>query len=432
MRVSLITIAVQCNKLPSRVRVIASELEQLFKAANPQHPKVISKLNKPPQKTRAQLPVGLRLEDSHKQTLGKFKVPVDLANHDRNLFLAKYFLDNEGKPDHSKTPFTILLPGISDRLALQQAADTIPGLKTSSGGEGKFRVLVIGWKRAAIFNQTERISADQARLRDEMSPEWQERLRKHYNLIKMLPVPSKPGKLAIESAQGTYAVECRGVMDDYGGSENDDSDLRITYSKADGWVGIFNIGVIYGVMRLDTDRKALLVRCKATEENESRVDDHTGLDIPLEELETTEEENDASEEEDAFSDLSADEINEDEPGSPGFAVVARRKRRNAPTNAQNTSSKRSKLSPGTSTNRLYFKWRGREQGEGDVAHDGYKKNAGYLQFTDATCTKFESTISNDLIRKNVRFQGFKVSTEGGAVTRTYREYSERAGTVFND
>ena len=88
-----------------------------------------------------------------------FKVPVDLTNHDCNLFLAKYFLDQDGMPDPSKTPFPILLPGLLDRLALQQAADTIPGLKTSSGGEGEFRILVIGWKRVAVFHETERIAA---------------------------------------------------------------------------------------------------------------------------------------------------------------------------------------------------------------------------------------------------------------------------------
>lgn len=428
MPVSLVTTIMQCNKLPSWVRAIASELEQLFKVANCEHPKAHPTTDKPTRKIGTQRKSGLQLEKKHEQTLKIFKTPVDLANHDRPLFLAMYFLDQDGKPDPSKTPFPLLLPGISDRLVLQQAADTIPGLKTSSGGEGEFRVLVIGWNRAAIFDETERISADQARLRDEMSPTWQDRLRKYYSLIKVLPVLSKPRKFAIESAQGDYAVECRGVMDNFHGTDDDDSSLRITYTKADGWVGIFKIGVIDGVMRLDTDRKALLARCKATEKNESRVDDLTGTDIPLDELGTTEEEDGASEEEDLFSDLSADEKDvEDEPRSPIFAAAVRRKRKSAPTKAPKPSTKRSKLSSSTSSNRLYFKWRGREQGEGDVAYDGYKKNTGYLQFTDSNCIKFESTISNDLIGKNVRFQGFKISADRGAVTGTYREYSERAG-----
>ncbi len=380
--------------------------------------------------------MNLSFKDKYKHTFEKFKTPVDLANHDCGLFLAMYFLDQDGKPDPSKTLCPILLPGLSDHLALLQAADSIPGLKTSSGGEGDFRVLVIGWLRAAIFDETERISADQARLRDGMSSAWRERLRRHYSLIQVLPVLSKPRKFAIESAQGTYAVECRGVMDNYHGSGEDDSSIRITHSKTDGWVGIFNIGVLYGVMRLNIDRKSLLARCKATEKNESRVDDRTEMDIPLEELGTTEEENDASEEEeeDVFSDLSADEKDEeDEPRSFNLSAVARGKRKMPPTKAPNTSTKRPKQSSTTSSNRLYFKWRDREHGEGDVAYDFYKNNAGYLQFTDSNCTKFESTISNTLIGKNVRFQGFKVSDDGGTVTRTYREYSERAGDVsFGD
>ena len=114
------------------------------------------------------------------------------------------------------------------------------------------------------------------------------------------------------------------------------------------------------------------------------MDDLTGMDIPLGELGTTEEEINVSEEEDVFSDLSADEKDlEDEHRSPIFAEAIRRKLKTAPTKAPNTSAKRSKLSPSTSANRLYFKWRGREQGEGDVAYDGYKKNTEYLHFTDS-------------------------------------------------
>lgn len=304
---------------------------------------------------------------------------------------------------------------------MQHATDNIPELKTLSGGEGEFRILVIGWNREAIFDVTERISADQASLREELSRSWQERLREHYSLIKATPVLSRPRKFAIESAQGTYAIECRKVMGTYYGSDPNESSLRITYSRNDGWIGIFEIGIIYNVMRLDTERKGLLARCKATEKNESRVDDHTGMHIPLEESESIEGEDDASEEEDVCGDLSADETEDvDGSESSSFEIVTRRKRRRAPTKASNPA-KRSKPSSTRPSNRLYLKWRGREKGEGGVAYDFYRKNTGYLQSTDSNCTKFESTISNDFTGKNMRFQGFKVSADGSADTRTYHE-----------
>ena len=433
MTTSLITTVTQCNKLPSRVEAIASELEQLFLAANPHYTQVQPNSDKPSRKVGTRGLRTLLSQDKHKRALERFKRPVDLANYDCNLFLAKYFLDLDGTPDPSKLPFPVLLPGLSDRLAMQQAADRIPGLKTSNGGEGDFRLLVIGWNRAAIFEVAEKISADQARLRDAVSPKWQENLQKHYRLIRKQRVSSKLRKFAIESAQGTYAIECRGRMDNYDYDDNDCS-LRITYSEVDGWVGIFRIGVIYGVMRFDTDRKALLARCKATEKNESRIDEDTEMIVSLEELETTEEEEVVSEEEDVFSDLSALEEEEEDEFDPYELVDdgMRRKRRRAPSEAREIPAKRSKLCSPNTPNRLYFKWRGREQGEGDVAYDFYKKNSGYLQFTDATCTKFDSTISNELIGKNVRFQGCKISNDGGAVTKTYREYSERAGNIFDD
>ena len=197
-----------------------------------------------------------------------------MANYDRKLFLANYFLNESGKPDRSKKPFPLLLPGLLGKLSLQQAADAIPGLKTSIGGEGEFRILVIGWNRAAIFEVSEQTSTDQARLRDELSSTWQEHLRKHYSLVKRLPILSKSMKLKDESAQGTYAVDCIGASENRDGCE-ENSSLRITYSEKEGWVGIFSIGVIYGIMKMDTDRKALLARCKATEKNEARIDEYT-------------------------------------------------------------------------------------------------------------------------------------------------------------
>ena len=410
----------------------------MFKAANPASPQVeqtkAKPVAKPPRKSSSQQPVDLLSEDKHKRALEKYKRPVDLANHDSKLFLAKYFLNENGKPDRSKTPFPLLLPGLLDKLSLQQAADAIPGLKTSIGGEGEFRILVIGWNRAAIFEIAEQTTTDQARLRDDLDPQWQEDLRKHYRLVKKLPILSRSMNLKEKSAQGTYAVECRGASEQWIDSR-DEGSLRITYSEKEGWVGIFSIGVIYGIMKMGTDRKALLARCKATEKNEARIDEYTITEMTLQELETTEEEDNASEEEDVFSDLSErgqDEEREEDEFERGEFSVLPRKRTKAPTKAHAAAAKRLKAARNTSSKRLYFKWRGREQGEGDVAYDFRKKNTGLLQFTDANCTKFESTISNELIGKNVLFQGFKGSNDGGAVTRTYREYSTRMGNIFDD
>ena len=263
-----------------------------------------------------------------------------------------------------------------------------------------------------------------------------------------MPILSKPKRLAIESAQGTYALECRGVTDSWDLHDGDPK-LRITFSDTDGWIGIFHIGVIYGVMRLDTNRKALLARCKATEKSEIRENVYDEFDEDEDdEIKRKEREEVISEEEDVFSDLSTTEtwkedtvsdISSNEPqeeiyesDSDGLIVLASRKRKRALVEAREiearrkSSIKRLKPSASTVNDRIYFKWRGREHGEGDNASDSSKKNTGYLQFTDAHCTKFESTISNDLIGRNVYFQGFKISTDGGAVTNTYREYSEHA------
>ena len=340
----------------------------------------------------------------------KFKTAVDLANYDCNLFLAKYFLDQNGNPDPSRAPFPVILPGISDRLALQQAADTIPDLKVLSGGEGNLQILVIGWNRVAIFETAEKISADQARLRGAMSPTWQRHMQAHYSVVQRLPVSSELRPLQIESARGEYAVECREVMHNHGGLDGDDSSLKIFYRNTVGWVGHLKLGIIYGVMGLHIDRKALLARCKAREKNKSREDDHGGgMDTTLEELETIDVEADANEEEDVSSNLSALEPTEFKEAALGID----RKRKQAFTKAPKSPAKRAKLPSSTSSNRLYFEWRGLE---GDIVCSPYKDNVGYLQFADATCTRFESTISSPMVGKNVRFRGFKISTDGNTVT----------------
>lgn len=145
--------------------------------------------------------------------------------------------------------------------------------------------------------------------------------------------------------------------------------------------------------------------------------------IPLEELGPTEEKNGASEEDDVFSDLEKDELNK--AWSHVFGRISCGKRKIAPTEAASARAKRPRMSSSSSINRIYFKWRGHIQGDCSVAYDGYKRNAGYLQFTDSHCTRFEGTISSILIGgKNVPFRGFKVSADGGAEMRTYCEYKE--------
>ena len=86
-----------------------------------------------------------------------------------------------------------------------------------------------------------------------------------------------------------------------------------------------------------------------------------------------------------------------------FGVVIHKKRRSAYTKVPNVSTKSPKLSTSSSLSRLYFKWRGRKHGDGAVAYNFYKKNAGYLQFADLIWTKFEITIFDDFVENNFRF-----------------------------
>ena len=143
-------------------------------------------------------------------------------------------------------------------------------------------------------------------------------------------MPSSPG--------GGVAIEGRGKRDNY--TDDNNADLIITYRKADGWVGIFEIDVIHRAMRSDTGRKALLARYKATEKNEARVNDPLGTlgtDIQFEELHMTKEKKNAGEEEDIFSHMNADEKSEIDEESLHISHAMRcKERKSVTTLASNT------------------------------------------------------------------------------------------------
>ena len=55
--------------------------------------------------------------------------PTEEAKCDRSLFLRKYFLDEDGNSDRTKTPYLLLLPGYTDKsLALTGRTERVPAL----------------------------------------------------------------------------------------------------------------------------------------------------------------------------------------------------------------------------------------------------------------------------------------------------------------
>lgn len=72
------------------------------------------------------------------------------AECDASLFLRKYFLDEDGNPDRTKTPDLILLPRYADKgLALTSRTERVPALHVADGGlGGGSNVMVVGWDRA--------------------------------------------------------------------------------------------------------------------------------------------------------------------------------------------------------------------------------------------------------------------------------------------
>jgi len=68
-----------------------------------------------------------------------------------HMFLRKYFLDDNGNPDKTKTPAPIALPGFANPSQVHAAAERILGLESTSGGYGDDRTVVLGWDRSAVW-----------------------------------------------------------------------------------------------------------------------------------------------------------------------------------------------------------------------------------------------------------------------------------------
>ena len=154
----------------------------------------------------------------------------------------------------------------------------------------------------------------------------------------------------------------------------DDLGLRITNGGSGGFIGIFDFGIIEGMIPLDTDRHQLL-KCQDDNREEDEEDE-----------------------------------DEDEKGYD-HATAAKRKTISA---LQPPPAKRTKPSQSAHSRHLYLQWRGCETGEGEIQLDF--DNSGYLDFTDATCAKFEGRASFDLLGNSMPFQGYKISADGGPVT----------------
>lgn len=84
-----------------------------------------------------------------KATFDRLETPTEQANLSWLLFFQKYFVDERGEPDRTKTASPIVLQGLEDRWALTDHARKIPGLAVIGSGEGH-GIRALGWNSREV------------------------------------------------------------------------------------------------------------------------------------------------------------------------------------------------------------------------------------------------------------------------------------------
>ena len=328
--------------------------------------------------------------------------PTAEANFSRTMFLQKYFLDEAGKPDQSRTPEPIPLPGLLNRAKMHAAAERIRGLKTYSEGEGEDRTLVIGW--ALKLQQAEQ-------------EEWNQLMQQHELFVSQARSQDPAAEFYIHQIGGIYIIKCDEMnLVAARNSYNNTMRLEIIENGPEGCVGIFDFGVLEGIMLLDESKENLALRvasleCEAQQDS-SGEDDDSGR------------EDDGGQEDDDDNQIDENTNNPSTPKKRKANSIEEAVSPPSKKSKQMQKQKQSKANGGT----IYLQWRGIDTGEGEIQLDYGNKHVGQLNFSDNAGFAFEGTANLESVGNNIRFQGWRIqqSLGGDSVTRSWNDYSEAA------
>lgn len=336
------------------------------------------------------------------------------AKCDPSLFLRKYFLDEDGDPDQTKTPHLILLPGYTDRsLALTGRTERIPALHVADGGlGGASNVMVVGWDRARVNNKAYQIDMQQAPGRGILrsNQNWDRQMMSHLeyadNLCKQteILIPKSVTSFERHKFYGKYAVKCEAIQYDWPGLSKQ---LRLRVVQS-GRLAIFDLGVVVGLMVLGKTQEHVtkLIKDGRAGQNDAEDSDDES------ESEDASSEEDSDDERASGGSEDSDHNTGDEPHTPIDLTL-------------DQPAKRQKIES-SHPRRLYFQWRGYNTMSGAIRFDPSNRNTGYLDFANDEATVFEGKILQAVIGGEFAFQGYKVPGMGGPLTMNWNALSHHA------
>ena len=343
--------------------------------------------------------------------------PTDEAKCDARLFLSKYFLDEDGNPDRSKTPDLIVLPGYFDKgLRLTGQIERVPALHLADGGlGGANNVTVIGWDRARVNNQAYEIDMEHSFGRGVLrsSQDWDQRMMSHLKYVeensnRAKTVGSKFGSsFEASNLHGNYAIKCETIQDDWP-VVSKQLGMRVVHA---GRLAIFDLGIVVGLMVLDR-----------TQVNVSSIlQEGRWKSDPFDEEDR--------DEEGEFVDASSDNVDsEDESASEltQKSFYNADNKQDSPTKwTSGPPSKRPKIES-SQPRRVYFQWRGYNTMTGAMQDDPQNRNTGYLDFANDDATVFKGSIRMDALGGKITFQGYKLPGLGGPLTLDWNSLSHLA------
>ncbi|KAI4195795.1 MAG: hypothetical protein LQ350_006989 [Teloschistes chrysophthalmus] len=363
--------------------------------------------------------------------------PTAQAQYSIDTFLQRYFLDGNEKPEQSKTPEPVALPGFVNRAQMHAAVEHIPGLLSESGGDGSERTVVVGWRDTGVGRLVGQINREQRTKQEHTAKAaWDQLRRKHEDFAKASKTPHPNETFSFQNARGQYIIKCE-AADSYN-DLNQASKLRLRITEGDdGWYGIFDFGILSGIMLRGESPEEVKFRVQQQEvasrsdegySESDEEDDEGDSELDEESDEEDSELDEESDEEDSESGEESDEGDSESHDESDEQDISTKKRKAPPERSETQPSIRLKksASPGGI---IYLKWRSQETGENVIQVDPNNENInneniGNLVFSDKTGMKFHGTASMSFLGSKV--QGFKIGGLVGPITRSWDQYSEAA------
>ncbi|KAK8209412.1 hypothetical protein IWZ01DRAFT_317703 [Phyllosticta capitalensis] len=332
--------------------------------------------------------------------------PQERANRDFDRFLRYHYLNEDGKPDPSKTTEVVVMSQSLVPLGvdLQRA---VPGLYTAPcrcDRWGFSNIICIGWDRSAVMRTVQEENEKEAAAlkrkeelkRQRLQDEWEGTVEPHRRYLSQRKnLKEEPKSFELQQCIGSYIIRCDKISG--GWTVLDPLCLNVCAGVDGSLIAQYNLSIIAGTMLLSRSEKKLDELCVDLDSD----DDSEKYDFEGNEKDGYRRRKWTASGEQATWD--------DDDAAAAFRPPKRQKTVPQPAAAPHR--------------RVHFTMRGRENGEGEMF---FIPEPGHIDFLDNACTKFTGVFyDTQLFGRNVKFEGYRISDKPQAEPESWYAFSER-------